>query len=175
MSDYFNPAWNNIGFNALGTNNDYGLLALNSLAPNGNQSVMSGFNLYGSNNSLPTDWSSYAMPVATTEAIANTPTSWLDNFFGTNASGQSIGLGFNAPTLGLGIGALSALGNLWGGYQASRLANKQYNLAKEAYRTNLANSIQSYNTALTDRIRARAAMETGDKYAYDDYLNENKL
>lgn len=92
---------------------------------------------------------------------------------GTNQA--QVGFGFNMPTLELGIKGLSALGNLWSGYQASKMAQRQYDLAKEAYQTNLANSIKSYNTALTDRIRARAAMETGDKNAYDSYLEENKL
>lgn len=92
---------------------------------------------------------------------------------GTN--NEQIGFGFNMPTLELGIKGLSALGNLWSGYQANKMAQRQYDLAKEAYQTNLANSIKSYNTALTDRIRARAAMETGDKNAYDSYLEENKL
>lgn len=112
-----------------------------------------------------------------------TETSFWDRLFGSSSnSGTStgtnqdqIGFGFNMPTLALGIRGLSALGNLWSGFQANKMAQKQYNLAKEAYQTNLANSIKSYNTALTDRIRARAAMETGDRNAYDDYLNENKL
>ena len=107
---------------------------------------------------------------------------WFSNLFGrsnsdtnTGTNQAQVGFGFNMPTLALGIQGLSALGNLWSGFQANKMAQKQYNLAKEAYQTNLANSIKSYNTALTDRIRARAAMETGDRNAYDDYLNENKL
>lgn len=109
---------------------------------------------------------------------------WFSNWFGgsdsssdagTETNQTQVGFGFNMPTLTLGIQGLSALGNLWSGYQASKMAQRQYNLAKEAYQTNLANSIKSYNTALTDRIRTRAAMETGDKNAYDSYLEENKL
>ena len=106
-----------------------------------------------------------------------TETSLLDRLFGSNSntSSNEVGFGFNMPTLELGIKGLSALGNLWSGYQANKMAQRQYDLAKEAYQTNLANSIKSYNNALTDRIRARAAMETGDKNAYDSYLEENKL
>lgn len=81
-------------------------------------------------------------------------------------------------TLGIGVQGLQALAGLWTAYngtQSLKLAKSAYNTQKDLAYKNLGNSIKSYNTALSDRLRSRAAMETGNKNAYDDQIEENKL
>lgn len=77
---------------------------------------------------------------------------------------------------------ISALGNLYTGIQqigiakdALSLAKNQYNTSKALMQANLDNSVQSYNTSLADRYRARAYAETGDNSAYDDLVSERSL
>lgn len=139
--------------------------------PNAQNSIMT--------NQLGTTQSDAWFPVDLSSSSSGSDWTWgtgtgIGTGTGTDSS-SGIQLGWNTQTLGTAIQGLSALGNLWNAWQSNSLAKKQYNLAKEAYETNMSNSIKSYNTALTDRIRARAAMETGDSSAYDDYLEENKL
>lgn len=86
---------------------------------------------------------------------------------------SSLGLGFNMPTLGLAIQGLSALGNLYQGLQANKLAKKQFNFQKDFANTNLNNQMQSYNTALTDRAYARASMDSN--FDPEKYIEENRL
>lgn len=84
-------------------------------------------------------------------------------------------LGFNLDTLRLGLGGLQTIGNLWNAFQANQLAKEQFDFTKGITKTNLANSIQSYNTSLTDRINARAFTEGRPEGYVEDYLAENKL
>lgn len=76
---------------------------------------------------------------------------------------------------GLALGGLQALGNLWGMFQANKLAKKQFKYTKQVTDTNLANSIQSYNTTLEDRIRARSFTEGRDAGYADSYLKTHAL
>ena len=70
---------------------------------------------------------------------------------------------------------LNSLGQLWGSYQSNKLAKNQFKLQKSVTNTNLMNQIQSYNTALRDRINARTHMEAKDQSSADKYYDENKL
>ena len=104
-----------------------------------------------------------------------------------NLTGLGADLGKTTPppedidwgkSLGIGLQGLQALAGLWTAYngtQSLKLAKSAYNTQKDLAYKNLGNSIKSYNTALSDRLRARAAMETGDKNAYDDQIKENEL
>lgn len=85
------------------------------------------------------------------------------------------GLGFNMDTLQLGLGGLSAIGNFWNAYQANSLAKKQFAFSKQMAETNLANQIKSYNTALEDRGRARAAAEAQSPEEAQAYIDKNRL
>lgn len=60
---------------------------------------------------------------------------------------------------------LASLGSLYGGFKGLGLAKDQLQFSKDSYNTNLANSTQSYNTALTDRVENRARFTgRGEKY-----------
>ena len=87
---------------------------------------------------------------------------------------QQQGLGMNLGTAQLAFDGLSSLGNMYAAFNANKLANKQFEFQKGVTETNLANSIQSYNTKLTDRAAARAIM-TGQSVAVRDaYVEKNK-
>lgn len=84
-------------------------------------------------------------------------------------------LGMNIPTFQLGLSGLSTLGNLYGAFQANNLANSQFDYTKKITDTNLANSIKSYNTTLSDRATARGSVEGWSDAQTSDYINKNKL
>lgn len=78
--------------------------------------------------------------------------------------------------LGIGSLALSGLGQ-WLNYSN---AKKQLAFNKQAFAQQQANwnetynnKLKQYNTELADRLRARAAFETGDSAAYDDEIEAN--
>lgn len=100
------------------------------------------------------------------------PMTSSDSITGGGLTGQ---LGANLPTLQLGLGALSSFGNLMGAFQSNRLAKDQFNFTKDVTNTNLTNQIKSYNTALEDRARSRAAAENRDQSYADDYVARNRM
>lgn len=79
-----------------------------------------------------------------------------------------------AQGFGFAMQGLQALGNLWGMIQQNKMAKAQLALQKEAYETNMNNTIKTYNTALSDRINARMTME-GRPGDAKGYLEENRL
>lgn len=101
------------------------------------------------------------------DAGVASPTSFL--------SGSANQLGMNVPTFQLGLGALGSLANIYGGFQANKLAKDQLNFTKSVTNTNLNNQIKSYNTALEDRARSRATAENRDQSSADAYIAANKL
>ena len=99
---------------------------------------------------------------------------WLNNL---NSPGASSGLNFgmNIPTAQLALGGLNTAANLWGGLQAQKLARDQFNFTKNMATTNLANQTQSYNTALSDKINARAKTQGMSSQEAQAYLDKNRL
>jgi hypothetical protein len=85
------------------------------------------------------------------------------------------GLGANMDTLKLGLSGLGSIANIWGAFSAANLAKKQFNLQKQAYQTNLANQIKSYNTNLDSTERSRAAVEGQTAAQQAAYIAANKL
>jgi hypothetical protein len=73
------------------------------------------------------------------------------------------------------LGGLQTIGNIWSAWQANKLAKKQFKLTKNLSETNLLNSIKSYNTALFDRARSRAAMEGQTDAERDAYIRDHSL
>lgn len=92
---------------------------------------------------------------------------------GSNAGGFNFG--FNPDTFKFGLQGLGTLGNLWGAFQANKLARDQLDFTKNITNTNLNNSIQSYNTSLADRARARGIAENQDQSQIDEYIARNRL
>lgn len=82
---------------------------------------------------------------------------------------------FNFDNIGAAVNSVGALGNLWSGFKANRLASDALDFQKEAYRTNLDNQTSSYNMALEDRIRSRYAQEGRGAEAADAYIAKHKL
>lgn len=79
------------------------------------------------------------------------------------------------PAAQLGMSALGTLGGLYSSNKMLGLARDQFNHARDVTNTNLTNQIQSYNTALAGRARARGAMEGQDQATIDKYIQENRL
>lgn len=146
---------------------------LNFLTGNPTQNVGSMSWLTGNQNqNFNTPAMSY-QPGMTLGDYTSTGTSTAGNssMFG----GASQGLGMNIPTFQLGLSALGSLANIYGGFQANKLAKDQLSFTKDITNTNLNNSIKSYNTALEDRARSRAVAENRDQSTADEYIEKNKL
>ena len=84
-------------------------------------------------------------------------------------------LDWNLGTGQLVLGGIGTIGNLWSAWQAQKLAKEQFNYQKGITDTNLANQIQSYNTALSDRINARGFMQGDEQSTIDQYIEENSM
>ena len=84
-------------------------------------------------------------------------------------------IGYNIPTLQLGMQGLGAMGNLWGTSQSIKLAKDALNFQKGMAEKNYANQLKSYNTALTDRATTRGFVQGDSTEATQQYINDNKL
>ena len=84
-------------------------------------------------------------------------------------------LGMNLGTGQLVLGGIGTIGNLWSAWQTQKLAKEQFNYQKDITDTNLANQIQSYNTALSDRINSRGFVQGDSQSTIDQYIEENSL
>lgn len=82
--------------------------------------------------------------------------------------------GLNFENIGSMAETLGSLGTLWSGIQSNRIARDSLNFQKGAYKTNLANQTQSYNTQVQDKGAARAA-QFGDATYADSYYDKNKI
>lgn len=158
------------GLNFGGANGGLGSGSSFGLQMPATQSTQWGFTMPA--NSDLAGFNSYA----SMEPIGTTYQNQVTNLGGAvNPASQGIDWG---KSLGIGVQGLQALAGLWTAYngtQSLKLAKSAYNTQKDLAYKNLGNSIKSYNTALSDRLRSRAAMETGNKNAYDDQIEENKL
>lgn len=81
----------------------------------------------------------------------------------------------NMDTIGTLASTLGSFGKLYAGFQANKLAKDTLNFQKEAYQTNLANQISSYNLSLEDRMAARYAQKEGSDKERDAYVSKHKL
>ena len=83
--------------------------------------------------------------------------------------------GFNLGSVGDIASIIGGFGTLWSGIQANKLAKDAFNFQKEAFQTNLANQISSYNTSLEDRIRARYSQNNRSQAEADAYIADHRL
>lgn len=110
------------------------------------------------------------MPVA--GAANPTQMGWKGALGGLFRNGDG---SFNMDGIGSLAKGIGGLGALWMGFQQNKLAQDALSFQKEAYQTNLANSIGSYNMTLEDRIRSRYAQEGRSAAAADRYISKHKL
>ena len=80
-----------------------------------------------------------------------------------------------ANTAGMVLSGVQTLGSLWNAYQQQKIAKETLAFQKDAFKTNLKNSTQTYNTALEDRIRARHNTEGKSSGETDSYLKKHSL
>lgn len=126
---------------------------------------------------------SYAAPAAPVGAVAPPAVAPLAPTIpgvtppnqGENAGGIMGWLGQNATPLKDATSILGGLSQIWGGFQAAKAAKDQLNFAKTSFNTNLANQIKSYNTALEDRLRARASATGTTEQEIQSQISANKL
>jgi hypothetical protein len=93
---------------------------------------------------------------------------------GADKTGFGTNLGWNVGTGQLAASGLGSIANIWNAYQANDLAKKQFDFTKKTTDTNLTNQIQSYNTALSDRINARYGTEGKSPDEAAAYIQANK-
>lgn len=90
-------------------------------------------------------------------------------FLGSNAMGNVLG------AVGLGLGALSGIGSYLNGKKYMSMLKDQMAQQNAQFNETYNNKLKEYNTALADRLRARAAFETGNSSAYNDEITNNSL
>ncbi len=155
----------NLDFTGMNPNQDFSLFGDNSYNPM-QSPALTGSTALGTITSPATDGS-----------FLSSFNSWLQGdtgrslFGGTDPSTGFQSAGIVAPTL-QGLGSLFSA---WNGMQSLGLARDQLQFQKDAFNTNLANSTQSYNTALEDRIRGRTSNYEGKEQDVQTYLNNNRL
>ncbi|QYW01835.1 hypothetical protein PP761_gp60 [Stenotrophomonas phage Paxi] len=134
----------------------------------GKNSLLGGTDIFSGFNGLGQPTGMQGLPT-------NNGTGFVPNQVGMAGAGNPSGFGLNMNTAQFGLGALQTLGGLWGAFNANRLARDQFNFTRDFANTNLNNSIQSYNTQLADRARARAAVEGQTDAQRDQYIADNRL
>lgn len=89
--------------------------------------------------------------------------------------GAATPFGMNVGTGQLALSGLGAIGNAYSAWNASNLAKKQFDFTSGLARTNLANQVKSYNTALSDKARSRGAAEGQSQAQVDQYVASNRM
>jgi len=109
-------------------------------------------------------------------------TSWRPPVIPGSARAQSGGNGFmnflgdtdKMQGLGTVLQGLGTLGQVWMGLQANKIARKQLDFQKDAYKTNLKNQTHSYNSQVQDRANSMAAYHQDDSYK-TSYYDRHRL
>lgn len=89
--------------------------------------------------------------------------------------GMDTGLGSNIGTGQLALSGLGALAGLFNAGQQNKLANEQFKFQKDVTNTNLNNQVQSYNTALTDRLTSRGVAQGQSAADVQAQIDRNRL
>lgn len=113
----------------------------------------------------------------TVPTALNTSKNWTPpNYKGGPAgSDAGTGLGMNVGTGQLALSGLGSLAGLWQANTQNKMAKDQFSFQKNMANTNLNNQMQSYNTALEDRMTTRGAMEGRDAAYTASEIDRRKL
>ncbi len=77
--------------------------------------------------------------------------------------------------IGQALNAFSGIGSYLNGRSQIKLAKQALNDQRNQFNESYNNILKQYNTGLADRLRARAAFETGDSTAYNDEIAANSM
>lgn len=94
---------------------------------------------------------------------------WLNNKSYNDTFSNWLGAGQ------LALSAFSGIGSYINGKNYLKLAKDQLAQQQNQFNETYNNQLKEYNTALADRLRARAAFETGDSTAYNDEITANSM
>ena len=115
----------------------------------------------------------FGMPSSTPTSVAGLPA-----FGSPSTVPQTNGLANwfkDGDNIAAVAGVLGSLNSIYSGNKQLKLAREGLDFQKTAFNTNLNNSIQSYNTALEDRIRGRTSDYAGKDMDVSAYLAANSL
>lgn len=100
----------------------------------------------------------------------NNPVNPYDTgFFGSNAFGNVL------SGAGIGLNAINGFLGYKMGKEYLNQARENLAFEKSKFNETYNNALKQYNTSLADRLRARAAFETGNSHAYDDEVAANSM
>lgn len=130
---------------------------------------MGNFNSLAPNHTpMGVNWVDNAVPYVSQTGTMGNPAGTMGPLGGNQGLG-AMGIA------NLAIGGIGTIGSLLASFGALKLAKKQFAFQKEFSTRNMANQIKSYNTALADRSRSRAAMEGQSTEQAQSYVDQNKL
>lgn len=93
---------------------------------------------------------------------------------GEKEGGWMAGLGGMEGLKSIGSG-IQAAGNIFMAFQNNKLAREQFSFQKDAYRRNLANESQAYNTNLAGSAKAAMGFEGRSQDEIDTYVANNRI
>lgn len=185
-SDLFSIPWEyngmlNSNYNALMNQyNDYGkqlTAAMN--AGQDTSSIMSSMDSISSRLAGLEDLSSYFGK--TPDQMSPVEMQLAQNYM-NNQTGITGWVNNNFGGWGNVFSGLQGIGNLYMGLQNLSMAKDALGMQQDAFNfnkqlssQNYANQAKAYNTAIEDRLRARAFTETGNAHAYDQQIEERKV
>ena len=185
-SDLFSIPWEyngmlNSNYNALMNQyNDYGkqlTAAMN--AGQDTSGIMSSMDSISSRLSGLEDLSSYFGK--TPDQMSPVEMQLAQNYM-NNQTGITGWVNNNFGGWGNVFSGLQGIGNLYMGLQNLSMAKDALGMQQDAFNfnkqlssQNYANQAKAYNTAIEDRLRARAFTETGNAHAYDQQIEERKV
>ena len=94
---------------------------------------------------------------------------WNNSFLNSDAFKNTL------TGVGLGLNAYSSWQNYKLGKDYLNQAKENLAFEKSKFNETYNNALKQYNTALADRLRARAAFETGNSNAYNDEIAANSM
>lgn len=108
-------------------------------------------------------------------ATVTPPPNTNPNALGGANNNAATPIGMNVGTGQLGVGGLSALGNLWTAWNATELAKKSFDFNKQLSSDNYTNQSQAYNTNLQNIATSRGAMENQSQGQVQNYIAGNSV